>query len=94
MMSNPSITPVEAAGNWAKTARQFWKDVRERALSTFWQGAVPILVAAPPATDWSGAKTIAWAAIVGGGGAILSMAKSLIVRNRGVKNSASSSTKV
>jgi hypothetical protein len=94
MMTNPDIRPVEAGGNWVKTAKQFWQDVRERALSTFWQGAVPVLVAAPPATDWSGAKTVGWAAIVGGGGAILSLAKSLYARNKGVKNSASLTKRV
>lgn len=94
-MSVPSEQPVKVAGNtWVKTAKQYWKDFRERALSTFWQAAIPILVAAPPATDWSGLKTVGWAVAVGAGGAVLSMAKSIVVRNRGVKNSASSSTKV
>jgi hypothetical protein len=94
-MSLPADQPVVVAGNtWVKTAKQYWKDFRERALSALWQGAVPILVAAPPATDWSAVKTVAWAAAVGGGAAVLSMAKSIVVRNRGVKNSASSSTKV
>ncbi len=93
-MTIPSDTPVDVAGTIVKTASQFWKDLRERALSTFWQGAVPIVVAAAPATDWSEAKTIGWAAVVGGGGAVLSMVKSIAYRNRGVLNSASASDKV
>lgn len=93
-MAVPSETPVEAVGTWVKTAQQFWKDLTERALNTFWQGALPIVVAAAPATNWSEVKVIGWAAIVGGSGAVLSAAKSLWSRNRGVKNSASADSKV
>jgi hypothetical protein len=93
-MTIPSETPVEVNNTWIKTAKQYWKDFRERALSTFWQAAVPILVAAPPATNWGGLQTVGWAAAVGGGAAVLSMVKSTYVRNRGVKNSASSNSAV
>lgn len=77
-----------------KTARVFWKDFQERAWSTFWQAGLVVLVAAQPTTDWSQLGKILAAAAVAGGAAVLSMAKSLIVRNRGVKNSASSSKNV
>lgn len=97
-MSTPQVpqqAPVlEAGGNWVKSSKQFWKDFRERAFATFWQGAGPILVAAQPSTDWSEVKIVSWAAIVGGVGAVLSMGKSLLFRNRGIKNSASASKKV
>lgn len=84
----PTVTSV------IKTAKVYWSDFKERALSTFWQAAVPILVAAPPTLDWSAIKTVSWAAGVGGGGAILSMAKSIWARRRGINNSASSAKTV
>jgi hypothetical protein len=77
-----------------KTARVFWRDFRERAWSTFWQAFVSTLALAHPTTDWSELTKILAAAIAAALAALLSMAKSLIVRNRGVKNSASSSKKV
>lgn len=77
-----------------KTAKTFWTDFSERAVNTFWQGAVPILLAAPPTTDWSTIKTVGAAAFVGGCGAVLSMAKSLVMRRRGVENSASAAKSV
>ena len=92
---DPSTAPIlEVSGSWVKSDKQFWKDFKERAFSTFWQGAGPILVAAQPTTNWSEVKIIGWAALVGGVGAVLSMGKSVIVRNRGIKNSASGSKKV
>lgn len=94
-MPQPAIpTPKSTVQTVVKTGIIFWKDLRERAFSTFWQGAVPILVAAPPTTDWSTLKTVGWAATVGGGAAILSLVKSLVVRRRGVQNSASANTNV
>lgn len=81
-------------GDLIKSSKQFWKDFRERAVNTFWQGAVPVLIAAPPTTDWSVLKSVTVAACVGGVGAVLSMAKSLIFRNRGVQNSASANRAV
>lgn len=77
-----------------KTAGVFWKDFRERALSTFWQGFVAVFVLAQPTTSWSAGKAILISALMGGAAAVLSMAKSLIVRQRGVSNSASSSSAV
>ena len=77
-----------------KSAKQYWKDFRERAFSAFWQGATPVLIASQPTTDWSEVKIIAWAAFVGGVGAVFSMAKSMVVRNRGIKNSASANKSV
>jgi hypothetical protein len=77
-----------------KTARVFWKDFRERAWSTFWQAFVAVLALAHPTTDWSELGKILAAAVAAGIAALLSMAKSIVVRNRGVKNSASSSKNV
>lgn len=94
-MDGPHEELAKVVGHfWTRTAQQYWKDFRERAFSTFWQAAVPILIAAPPATNWGDIKTVSWAVVVGGAAAILSMVKSIIVRNRGIKNSASGSTKV
>lgn len=87
-------TPRRTVQTVVKTAVIFWKDFSERAFSTFWQGAVPVLVAAPPTTDWSTMKTLGWAAVIGGGAAVLSMFKSLLVRRRGVQNSASGNPNV
>lgn len=77
-----------------KTARVFWKDFRERAWSTFWQAFVSTLVLAYPTTNLSTLGNVLAAAVVAGLAALLSMAKSIVVRNRGVKNSASSSKNV
>lgn len=77
-----------------KTARVFWKDFRERAWSTFWQAFMAVLAGAQATTDWSQLGKILAAAVAAGIAALLSMAKSIIVRNRGVKNSASSSKNV
>jgi hypothetical protein len=83
-----------AVSNGVKTVKQFWKDFYERAGSTFWQAAVPVLVAAPATTNWSALKIVGAAAFTAGCGALLSMAKSLIVRRRGIENSASASKSV
>lgn len=91
------MTGDEPTTRWqtvVKTAKVFWSDFRERAFSTFWQAALPVLAGSQPTTDWSALKSIGVAAAVGGGGAVLSMAKSLIVRRRGIKNSASASKNV
>ena len=77
-----------------KTARVFWRDFRERAWSTFWQAFVAVLAMAQPTTDWSQLGKVLAAAAVAGAAALLSMAKSIVVRNRGVKNSASASKNV
>lgn len=77
-----------------KTAKVFWKDFRERAWSTFWQAFVAALIAAQPTTDWSQLGKILGAAAVAGVAALLSMTKSIVVRNRGVQNSASASKNV
>jgi hypothetical protein len=77
---------------WAtvvKTSLTFWKDFRERAWSTAWQAFLATLIGAQPTTDWSGIKSLAISAVVAAGAAVLSMGKSLVVRNRGVKDSAS-----
>lgn len=93
-MTTPEPPVVEVGGNLVKSDNQFWNDFRERAIATFWQGAIPVLIVAQPTTDWSQIKVVIWAAIVGGGGAVLSMAKSLWARNRGIRNSASVSENV
>lgn len=94
-MTVPAEGPVKVAGNtWVKTARQYWKDFRERAFSTFWQTFVGVVIATQPATDWNGVRSVLISALVAAIASVLSMVKSIIVRNRGVKNSASSSTKV
>jgi hypothetical protein len=72
-----------------KTSVTFWKDFKERAWNTAWQAFLAVLVGAQPTTDWSGLRSIVISAIVAAGAALLSMAKSLVVRNRGVQNSAS-----
>ena len=77
-----------------KTGRVFWKDFRERAWSTFWQAFVATFLLTQPTTDWDQLNKVLAAAVTAGISALLSMAKSLIVRNRGVKNSASSSKNV
>lgn len=77
-----------------KTGKLFWKDFTERAVNTFWQGAAPSLAAIQLGTDWSVMKSVAFAAAVGGAGALLSMAKSLIVRDWGIVNSASATKSV
>ena len=77
-----------------RSANTFWKDFRERAIATFWQGLVAVLLVAQPTTDWSTLRTTAAAALAGGLMAVLSMAKSLIARKRGVLNSASTNRSV
>lgn len=77
-----------------KTARVFWGDLRERAVSTFWQAFLASLLMAQPASDWSQPNKVVAAGLVAGLAAVLSMAKSIVVRNRGIKNSASSSKNV
>lgn len=67
----------------------FWKDLGERALNTFWQGALPAFVGFQPTTDWSALKSVGVAAVIGGVGALLSALKSIAARHSGVKNSAS-----
>lgn len=93
-MTVPAEGPVEVNGTWVKTARQFWKDFRERAIRTAWQTFAAAIVAAQPATDWSGAESVLLSAAMGVGAALLSMVTSLFARNKGVKNSASTSSKV
>lgn len=94
MTQIPGDTVVPGPRALVKSAKQFWKDFSERAFNTFWQGAGVVLVAAPPTTDWSALKSIGAAALVGGGGAVLSMAKSLAFRKSGVVNSASAAKRV
>lgn len=72
-----------------KTRTQFVRDLLERAANTFWQGALPVLIAGPTALDWSGLKSLGIAAAVGGVGALLSAGKSWLARRKGVPNSAS-----
>lgn len=94
-MSIPADRPVQVpGGTWVKTAQQYWKDFRERALRTAWQTFVAAVVAAQPVTDWSGAKAVLLSAAMAVGASVLSMVTSLFARNRGVKNSASTSTEV
>lgn len=77
-----------------KTAGVFWSDFRERAWSTFWQTFLSTLAISNPTTDWGTTKAIVVSAIFAGGAAVLSMAKALVVRNKGIKNSASASKNV
>jgi hypothetical protein len=77
-----------------KTARVFRADFRERAVSTFWQTFVATMAMAQPTTNWSELERIFASSMAAGLAAVLSMAKSTIVRNRGIKNSASSSKNV
>lgn len=96
-MATPQPAGPGEPSRWqrvVKTASVYWKDFRERAWSTFWQAFIASLALAQPTTDWSQLGKILAAAAVAGIAALLSMAKSLIVRNRGVKNSASSSKNV
>lgn len=95
-MTTPEPVPGEPS-RWqtvVKTAKTFWKDFRERAWSTFWQAFVATLAVAHPTTDWSELTKILLAGLAAGVAALLSMIKSIVVRNRGVKNSASSSKNV
>lgn len=95
-MSETYPTPEEQS-RWQtvlKTTRTFWRDFTERAWSTFWQAFVSALALAQPTTDWSQLGKILAAAGVAGLAALFSMAKSLIVRKRGVTNSASSNKRV
>lgn len=77
-----------------KSANTFWKDFRERAVSTFWQGMVSVLIVAAPTTNWSTLRTIGASAIAAGVASLFSMGKSLVVRNRGKLNSASANSSV
>lgn len=90
----PAMPVVEAVGKLVKSDKLFWKDLRERAFSAFWQGAVPVILAAPPVTNWSEFRVVGWAVVMGGCGAVLSAGKSLLSRYRGIENSASSNKKV
>lgn len=93
-MTTPEPNPSSPWQTVMKTVRVYWADFRERAWSTFWQAFLAVLVTTQPSTNWSGIKSVAISAIVAGGAALLSMAKSIVVRNRGVQNSASSSKTV
>lgn len=53
------------------------KDLAERALATFVQAAVPILIVALQATSWSDAKALGLSALAAGAAALLSLAKGL-----------------
>jgi hypothetical protein len=91
------VTGDEPANRWqtvVKTAKVFWSDFRERAWATFWQAFVSTLAIAHPTTDWSELGKILAAGAVAGVAALLSMAKSIWARNRGIKNSASASKNV
>lgn len=66
-----------------KLTHDQWEDIAERAIATFWQGAV----AATPATvlaDWSSIRMALTAMAVGGVAALLSALKNI----RGAKRSA------
>lgn len=91
------MTGDEPTNRWqtiVKTAKVFWSDFRERAWSTFWQSFVAVLAVAHPTTDWSELGKIGAAAIAAGLASLLSMGKSIVVRNRGIENSASASKNV
>lgn len=77
-----------------KSKAAFVRDVTERVGNTFWQGALGVLVLSQPTTNWSELRSIGYAAIGGGIAAVGSLVKSYLVRNRGVKNSASASKSV
>lgn len=58
-----------------------WEDISQRAISTFWQGAVasaPVTVAA----DWSAIQAGLLAMAVGGVAALLSAAKGMVKAKR------------
>jgi len=58
-----------------------WEDIAQRAVSTFWQGAVaaaPVTVAA----DWSAIQGALLAMAIGGGAALLSSVKGMVKAKR------------
>ena len=58
-----------------------WEDISQRAISTFWQGAVasaPVTVAA----DWSAIQAGLLAMAVGGAAALLSAVKGMVKAKR------------
>lgn len=77
-----------------KSNSTYYKDLAERAVSTFWQGVVGVLVLSEPTTNWNQLKQIGIAAAVAGIASVGSMIKSSFVRRRGIQNSASASTSV
>lgn len=81
-------------GKITRSNRNFNRDLVERALSTFWQGAAAVLIASNPTTNWSELRQIGAAAAIGGVASLLSVAKSNLVRYRGVENSASANNSV
>jgi hypothetical protein len=91
------MSTSEVPNKWqtvVKTAKVFWADFRERAWATFWQAFVSTLAISHATTDWSELGKILIAAAGAGAAALLSMAKSIWARNKGVKNSASISKSV
>lgn len=99
-MTTPDITPAAPVPPTGlqlvptKNRRIFMKDMAERALSTFWQGAVSVLILAQPTTHWSELKTVGASALVGGLAAVASAGKSYFVRYQGIHNSTSASSSV
>jgi hypothetical protein len=58
-----------------------WEDVAQRAIATFWQGAVaaaPVTVAA----DWGAIRSGLLAMAIGGGAALLSTVKGMVKAKR------------
>lgn len=58
-----------------------WEDISERAIATFWQGAI----AAAPATvlaDWGGIRAGLTAMAIGGVAALLSSARGIVRAKR------------
>lgn len=75
-----------------KGNRTYYRDMAERAVSTFWQGAVGVLAVSEPTTNWAQLKQIGIAAAVAGIASVASLAKAHVVRYRGIQNSASASS--
>jgi hypothetical protein len=77
-----------------KSNSTFYKDLAERAFSTFWQAAAGTLLMFEPTSNWGQLKQMGTAAGVAGIAAVWSMVKSYAVRRRGIQNSASSNAAV
>jgi hypothetical protein len=76
--------PLPSADTVVKTVKTYARDLTERVLTTFLQGAVGSLVVTQPLNGSM------WYAAGGGGiAALLSLGKGLIARWRSVSNSAS-----
>jgi predicted phage tail protein len=71
-----------------KTRTVFWRDLAERTISTFIQGALATLVSSQ-VTSWGALKQAGASVMIGGIAAVLAMAKGLIASKVNNSNSAS-----